>query len=82
MHSLTLPLTHPHTYLKRRPFKENAEADDPVGFFLSLSASALSHPFYALLLRSPVAGPYMPLLSIQQCHSSAKESRSPSKGSG
>lgn len=66
IHPMTLPLTHPHTFLHQ--YQQNAgvlaESDDPTVFFLSLAAAALSHPFHALLTRSPVAAPYMLLLSI------------------
>ncbi|MBQ7785289.1 MAG: hypothetical protein IJ381_03965 [Clostridia bacterium] len=61
---LTLPFTHPHTFLKQFHPSENTAVHDPAGFFLALSAASLSHPFYALLFRSPITGPYMPLLSL------------------
>ncbi|MGN0775169.1 MAG: hypothetical protein ACI4MM_00685 [Candidatus Ventricola sp.] len=59
-HDVTLPLTHPHTYLKR--LLNESAAGDPLPRFLALAAAALDHPFHALLLRSPVAAPYAPLL--------------------
>ncbi|MBQ2991280.1 MAG: hypothetical protein IJD60_08315 [Clostridia bacterium] len=62
MHALTLPLTHPHTYLRRQNAGLLPPPDDPCGSFLSLCAAALGHPFHALLLRSHVTAPYMPLL--------------------
>lgn len=66
-HPLSLPLTHPHTFL-RRQLLETANgkadaADDALGRFLFLAAAALGHPFYALLLRSPVAGAYVGICS-------------------
>lgn len=62
-HAVTLPLTHPHTYLKR--LLSGAGPDgDPLARFLALAAAALDHPFHALLLRSPVAAPYAPLLYV------------------
>ncbi len=59
-HAVTLPLTHPHTYLKR--LLNESPAGDPLPRFLALAAAALDHPFHALLMRSPVAAPYAPLL--------------------
>ena len=59
-HAVTLPLTHPHTYLKRLLYE--SPAGDPLPRFLALAAAALDHPFHALLMRSPVAAPYAPLL--------------------
>ncbi|MBR4040243.1 MAG: hypothetical protein IKJ11_09130 [Clostridia bacterium] len=62
-HDLSLPLTHPHTYLKRQLLHaqagQSAEAQDASVRFLFLAAAALGHPFYALLQRSPVTGPYV-----------------------
>lgn len=60
-HAVTLPLTHPHTYLRRLLSNAIPEVD-PLARFLSLAAAALDHPFHALLLRSPVAAPYAPLI--------------------
>ncbi|MBQ4266299.1 MAG: hypothetical protein IJB85_12375 [Clostridia bacterium] len=57
-HVLTLPLTHPHTFLKRLALSGDA-APDSAAHFLALAAAALGHPFHALLMRSPVAAPYM-----------------------
>ena len=62
-HDITLPLTHPHTYLKRL-LPDGNPTGDPLARFLALAAAALNHPFHALLLRSPVAAPYAPLLYV------------------
>ena len=64
-HPLTLPLTHPHAFLRRQllPDAANAPPPEPVGRFLALAAAALLHPFCPLLLRSPVTEPYAPLLA-------------------
>lgn len=65
-HALTLPLTHPHTYLRRRLLLSSPEASpasDPTDRFLCLCAAALAHPFAALLMRSPIVAPYVPVLS-------------------
>ncbi|MGN0773331.1 MAG: hypothetical protein ACI4MP_06010 [Candidatus Ventricola sp.] len=56
-HAITLPLTHPHTYLKRL-LPDGNPTGDPLARFLALAAAALDHPFHALLLRSPAAAPY------------------------
>lgn len=61
MHDATLPLTHPHTFLKRQLMGVSFTGD-PVLRFLALTAAALGHPFHALLMRSPAAAPYAPLL--------------------
>lgn len=65
-HPLTLPLTHPHTYLHRLPLASDPPETslDPLDRFLVLAAAALAHPFYPLLMRSPVCAPYAPLLYI------------------
>lgn len=65
-HPLTLPLTHPHTYLRRIQLAcdQPEIAPDPLDRFLVLAAAALAHPFYPLLMRSPVCAPYAPLLNI------------------
>ena len=65
-HTLTLPLTHPHTFLSRLLTAPDAQTDaaDALPRFLALSAAALAHPFYALLMRSPVTAPYAPLLCL------------------
>lgn len=60
-HALSLPLTHPHTYLQRIDHSPETEGS-VLDRFLFLAAAALGHPFYALLRRSPVAAPYTPLL--------------------
>lgn len=62
-HAVTLPLTHPHTYLARL-LSDSRPEGDPLTRFLALAAAALDHPFHALLLRSPVAAPYAPLLYV------------------
>lgn len=59
--SLSLPLTHPHTFLSGSLAFAGQEGS-AVSRFLFLAAGALSHPFFPLLLRSPVCGPYAPLL--------------------
>lgn len=64
MHDVTLPLTHPHTFLRRHLAGQTTESSDPTAAFLALTAAALSHPFYALLQRSPITAPYWPLLCI------------------
>lgn len=58
---ISLPLTHPHTFLRSRLLNDDIS---PSGRFLGLAAAALQHPFYPLLTRSPVTGPYAALLSI------------------
>lgn len=65
LYPVSLPLTHPHTFLKRQLLAPDTAArpSDAARRFLFLAAAALGHPFHALLMRSPVAGPYMPLLS-------------------
>lgn len=60
-HELALPLTHPHTFLSRLS-QAAPSADHALLRFLFLAAAALEHPFCALLLRSPVAAPYAPLM--------------------
>lgn len=65
-HPLTLALTHPHTYLHRIAYDDSGtkeEAADLTGRFLSAASAALAHPFYPLLMRSPVAAPYAALLA-------------------
>ena len=62
-HAITLPLTHPHTYLKRL-LPDGNPVGDPLSRFLALAAAALDHPFHALLLRSPVAAPYAVMLYV------------------
>lgn len=59
-HPISLPLTHPHTYLKQQLLSSGSASwmESPIECFLFLAASALGHPFHALLLRSPVTGPY------------------------
>lgn len=62
--ALTLPLTHPHTFLRDQALPDTAPAQgDPAARLLVLTAAALEHPFYPLLMRSPVAGPYAALLA-------------------
>lgn len=62
-HAITLPLTHPHTYLKRL-LPDGNPTGDPLARFLALAAAALDHPFHALLLRSPVAAPYAMMMYV------------------
>ena len=66
-HPLSLPLTHPHTFLSRQLLETSDKradmSDHALGRFLFLAAAALGHPFYALLLRSPVAGAYVGIRS-------------------
>ena len=62
-HAMTLPLTHPHTYLKRL-LPDGNPAGEPLARFLALAAAALDHPFHALLLRSPVAAPYAVMMYV------------------
>jgi len=66
VYPLSLPLTHPHTFLRRQLRAKDAPIflPEPASRVLFLAAAALGHPFFALLKRSPVAGPYMPLLSV------------------
>lgn len=65
-HDITLPLTHPHAFVRLlesdEPCQKQEEAAVSPGRFLVAAAAALAHPFYALLLRSPVAAPYSALL--------------------
>lgn len=65
-HALTLPLSHPHAYLARQDPTDpkHEEAAGSPGRFLAAAAAALSHPFYPLFMRSPVAAPYAALLSL------------------
>lgn len=62
-HAMTLPLTHPHTYLKRL-LPDGNPVGDPLARFLALAAASLNHPFHALLLRSPVAEPYAVMMYV------------------
>ena len=62
-HAMTLPLTHPHTYLKHL-LPDGNPTGDSLARFLALAAAALDHPFHALLLRSPVAAPYAVMLYV------------------
>lgn len=64
VYPLSLPLTHPHTFLQRQLLEKKAPTflPDPASSVLFLAAAALGHPFHTLLIRSPIAGPYMPLL--------------------
>ncbi|MDY4541924.1 MAG: hypothetical protein SPD88_03905 [Candidatus Ventricola sp.] len=62
-HAMTLPLTHPHTYLKRL-LPDGNPTGDSLARFLALAAAALDHPFHALLLRSPVAAPYAVMMYV------------------
>jgi len=66
VYPLSLPLTHPHTFLHRQLLSKDTPIflPEPALRFLFLSAAALDHPFFALLERSPVTGPYMPLLWV------------------
>ena len=66
VYPLSLPLTHPHTFLRMQLLAKEQPVflPKPASQFLFLSAAALNHPFFALLERSPVAGPYMPLLFV------------------
>ena len=63
VYPLSLPLTHPHTFLRRQLLEKNAPTflPNPASRALFLAAAALGHPFHALLMRSPVTGPYMAL---------------------
>ncbi len=63
VYPLSLPLTHPHTFLRRQLLEKNAPTflPSPASRALFLAAAALGHPFHALLMRSPVSGPYMAL---------------------
>ena len=64
-HALTLPLTHPHTYLAGAQSRQKQEeAAVSPGRFLAAAAAALSHPFYPLFMRSPIAAPYAALLHL------------------
>ena len=66
-----LPLTRPHTYLRRSellPDQGSAAIGDGCGTrpalrMLSLAAAALDRPFEKLFLRSPVIEPYLPALA-------------------
>ena len=64
VYPVSLPLTHPHTFLKKQLLAKDAPVflPEPAIKGLFLAAAALDHPFLALLERSPVTGPYMPLL--------------------
>lgn len=66
VYPLSLPLTHPHTFLRRQLFAKEAPVflPEPTLRVLFLTAASLGHPFLPLLERSPVTGPYMPLLLI------------------
>jgi len=66
VYPVSLPLTHPHTFLNKRLLAADTaqRPTDAAMRFLFLCAATLGHPFHALLERSPVAGPYMPLLFI------------------
>lgn len=65
-HAMTLALTHPHPFIRLLETddadqKQEETAVSP-GRFLAAAAAALAHPFYDLLLRSPVTAPYSALL--------------------
>lgn len=60
----SLALTHPHTYLRRSASGASPASGDVLMRFLFLAAAALSHPFHALLMRSPVCAPYAPLWAV------------------
>ena len=63
---VSMPLTHPHTFLKAPTLPlaaPGAKPADSAQRFLFLAAAALSHPFAPLLMRSPVVAPYAPLLA-------------------
>lgn len=60
----SLALTHPHTYLRRSASGALPASDDVLMRFLFLAATALSHPFHALLMRSPVCAPYASLWAV------------------
>jgi len=62
--SASLALTHPHTYLRRSASGLLSADSDALMRFLFLAAASLSHPFHALLMRSPVCAPYAPLWAI------------------
>ena len=62
-HAMTLPLTHPHTYLKHL-LPDGNPTGDSLARFLALAAAALDHPFHALLRRSPVAAPYAVMMYV------------------
>jgi len=64
VYPLSLPLTHPHTFLKRRMLAKDSPVylPKPVSSVLFFTAAALNHPFHTLLEHSPITGPYMPLL--------------------
>lgn len=66
VYPISLPLTHPHTFLRRQLLAKDAPVflPEPSSRVLFLTAAALDHPFYALLERSPITGPFMPLLLI------------------
>lgn len=67
VYPVSLPLTHPHTFLRRQLLAGDDTPvflPEPASRVLFLAAAALGHPFHALLERSPIAGPYMPLLSV------------------
>lgn len=57
----SFPLTHPHSYLRS---DTHAASSDLLIRFLFISVSALGQPFGPLLLRSPITGPYAPMLSM------------------
>ena len=60
----SLALTHPHTYLRRSASGAPPASGDVLMRFLFLAAASLSHPFHALLMRSPVCAPYASLWAI------------------
>ena len=59
-----LALTHPHTYLRRLSDGHGCKHSDALRRFLFLAAASLSHPFHALLMRSPLCAPYASLWAI------------------
>lgn len=59
-----LPLTHPHTFLQGALPDAASAPVQSLPRFLILAAAVLRMPFEGLLWRSPVLGPYKPLLSI------------------
>lgn len=58
------PLARPHTFLAQQAERKQGGEADFLLRFLALTCAALGSPFAALLSRSPLAEPAMPLLAL------------------
>ena len=58
------PLARPHTFLLQQAERKQGGDADALLRFLALACVSLGSPFAALLSRSPLAEPAMPLLAL------------------